>query len=77
MRSHESLVDLQIGWTAAQALDIDTPLFWIEMESLQCSLLACELDGVNVLVATIVSRPWVSFRVFVAHGRSKGIEDST
>jgi hypothetical protein len=55
MWPHQSLVHLQVGRASAQALNVDTPLFWTNVESLQCSLLACELDGIDVLVSTIVS----------------------
>lgn len=77
VRSHQSLIDLQIGRTAAQTLNIHSPLFWVEVEGLECSLLACELHSVDMLVASVVSCSWVAFRVFVAHGRAQGIEDGT
>lgn len=57
---HQSLVHLQVGRASAQALNVDTPLFWAHVEGLQCSLLACELDGIDVLVSTIVSGSRVS-----------------
>ena len=76
MWSHKGLVHLQVGRTAAQALHIDTPLLRVEMESLQCSLLARQFHGVNVLVSSIVSCSGVSLGVLVGHGRAQGVEDS-
>ena len=76
MRLHEGLVDLQICRAAAQALHIDPPLLWVEVEGLQRSGLAGKFDRVNVLVTTIVPRARVAFRVFVGHWRAQGVEDS-
>ena len=73
---HQSLVYLQVCWASTQALHVDTPLLGVEMECLQRSLLTCELNSVNVLVSTIVSCSWISFRVLVGHGGAKCIEDS-
>lgn len=44
MRSHDSLVDLKIGGATTQALDIDTPFLRIQVESLESSGLASQLD---------------------------------
>jgi hypothetical protein len=75
--SHQSLVDLKIGRTATQTLHIDSPLFGVEVEGLEGSCLASQLDGVDVLVASVVACSWVAFRVLVAHGRAQCVEDST
>ena len=75
--SHESLVDLKIGGTAAQALNIDTPLLRVDVEGLEGSCLAKELNLIDVLVATIVSGTGIALGVLVGHGRAKGIEDGT
>lgn len=75
MGRHQRLVNLQIGRAAAEALHIDTPLGWIQAESLQGSLLASDLNGVNVLVPAIVTSSGIALGVFVAHGRTQGIED--
>ena len=40
MRSHNSLVDLKIGGTATQALNIDAPFLRVQMESLESASLA-------------------------------------
>ena len=77
VRAHEGLVDLQVGRATTQALDVDTPLFRIEVEGLESTSLACKLNGIDVLVTTVVTSSRVSLRVLVAHGRSKSIEDST
>ena len=74
---HDSLIDLQIGGTSAQALDIDAPAFAAKAKCLESPSLACQLDCVDVLVASIVSSAWVPFTVLVAHGRAKRIEDGT
>lgn len=75
MRSHESLVDLEVCRATTQALDIDTPLGFVKMESSESTSLARQLNSVNVLVSTIVSCTRVTLGVFVGHGRSQCIED--
>lgn len=77
MWSHQCLVDLQIGRAATQALHIDPPLLRIQAECLERASLAGQLNGVDMLVATIVSSTRVAFGVFVGHGRAKGIENGT
>lgn len=77
MRSHDSLVDLQICWTTAQTLDIDTPLVRFEVEGLESTSLAGQFDGVNMLVSTVVSSTWVTLRVLVGHGGSQGVKDGS
>jgi hypothetical protein len=72
---HDSLVDLQVGRASAQALDIDTPLCRVQVESLEGALLAKELDLVDVLVASVVASTGVAFRVLVGHGRAQSVED--
>jgi hypothetical protein len=47
------------------------------MEGLEGSLLAQELDLINVLVSAIIPSAGVAFRILVGHGRAKGIEYST
>jgi len=73
--AHDGLVNLEVGGRTRQALDIDSPLLGVATESLEGSLLASELDGVNVLVAAVVTCAGVSLRVLVAHGRPEGVED--
>jgi hypothetical protein len=75
VRPHDSLVCLQVRGAAAQALDIDTPLLRVETEGLEGTLLAEQLNLVNVLVTAVVAGAGVSLRVLVGHGRAKGIED--
>ena len=77
VRTHESLVDLQVGRAAAKALNVDTPLGRVQVEGLESTLLAGDLNGVDVLVATVVTGTGVTLRVLVAHGRAQGIEDGT
>lgn len=76
MRSHQGLVDLEIGRAATETLDVDTPFLGIQAKGFLGSPLAGEFNGIDVLVTTIVSGAWVSFRVFVGHGRPQRIEDS-
>ena len=76
MRGHQSLVHLQVGRGTTEALNIDTPLLGVEVEGLQGAGLACKLNGVDVLVATIVTRAGVALGVLVGHGRAESIEDS-
>lgn len=75
MGSHDSLVDLEICRATTQALNVDTPFLRIQMKSLESTSLASQLNRVNVLVPTVVSRSWVSLGVLVGHGRSQSIED--
>lgn len=72
---HNSLVDLEVGRAATEALDVDTPLLRVEVEGLEGTTLAQQLDLVNVLVATIVTSAGVALGVLVGHGRTQGIED--
>jgi hypothetical protein len=76
MRRHDGLVNLQVGRAAAEALDVDTPFLRVEVEGLESTGLAQELDLVDVLVATVVAGAGVTLGVLVGHGRTKGIEDS-
>lgn len=54
MGRHDSLVDLQVGRAAAQALNIHAPFCRVEMEGLEGTLLAKNLDLVDVLVSAII-----------------------
>ena len=77
MRSHDGLIDLEIGRTATQALNIDAPFRRVKMEGSESTSLAGQLNLVDLLVSTIVSCAWVTLRVFVGHGRSQCIIDCT
>lgn len=72
---HQSLVDLQVGRASTEALNIDTPLGGVDVEGLEGTLLAEELNLVNVLVATVVAGARETLGVLVGHGRPKSIED--
>lgn len=72
---HQSLVDLQVGRAAGQSLDIDAPLGRVKVESLESTLLAKQLDLVNVLVTTVVTGTGQTLGVLVGHGRAKSVED--
>lgn len=75
VRPHDGLVCLKVRWAAAQALNVDTPLLRVETKGLQSTLLAKQLDLIDVLVAAVVTGTGVSLRVLVRHGRTQGIED--
>jgi hypothetical protein len=45
------------------------------MKSLESTSLASQLNRVNMLIPTVISRSWVSLGVLVGHGRSQSIED--
>lgn len=77
MGAHQSLVDLQVGRATAQALDVNSPLLRVQVEGLEGTGLAGELNGVDVLVASVVTSSGVSLGVLVGHGRTESIEDST
>lgn len=72
---HDGLVRLEIGRASAQALDVDTPLLGIQSKSLEGTLLAKKLYGINVLIATVVTGTRVSLGVLVGHGGAEGIKD--
>jgi hypothetical protein len=72
---HDGLVYLQVGWATAQALYVDTPLLRVQTKRLQSALLAQQLNGINVLVSTVVTGTGIAFRVLVGHGRAESIED--
>lgn len=76
VRAHKSLVDLQVGRASTQTLDVDTPLFGVKVERLQGTSLTGKLNGINVLVATIVTSTGVTLGVLVGHGGAQSIEDS-
>lgn len=67
---HDGLVDLQVGRAATEALDVDSPLLVVEVEGIESTALAEQLDLVNVLVATIVTSTGVALGVLVGHGRA-------
>jgi hypothetical protein len=75
VRRHDGLVDLKVGRAATEALDIDTPFLRVNVEGLEGTALAQQLDLVNVLVTAIVAGAGVALRVLVRHGRAEGIED--
>jgi hypothetical protein len=74
---HDGLVDLEVGRAATEALDIDTPFLRVDVEGLEGTALAQQLDLINVLVATIVASAGVALRVLVGHGGTKSIENGT
>ena len=75
MGFHDSLVDLEVGRTAAQTLDIDTPFLGVQMKGLEGTSLAGQFNCVNMLISTIVSCTWVALGVFIGHGGTQCIED--
>lgn len=75
--AHDGLIDLQVGRAAAQALNVDAPFLRVKAECLKSSLLAEQLDGVNVLVSSVVTGTGVALGVLVGHGRTERIEDGT
>ena len=77
VRPHDGLVDLQVGRATTQALHVDTPLLRVQLEGLQSTLLAQQLNRINVLVSTVVTSAGVSLGVFVGHWRAERIEDSS
>lgn len=75
MRLHESLVNLQVGGTSGESLDIDTPLVGFKTKSLQGTGLAGQFDSVDMLVASVVASTGVSLGIFVGHWCAEGIVD--
>jgi hypothetical protein len=76
MGLHESLVDLQVGRAARQRLHINTPLVRVQVENLQGTGLAGQLDRINVLVTAVVASTGVTLGVFVGHWGAQRIVDS-
>ena len=74
--THQSLVNLQVGRATTEALNVDTPLGGVQVESLESTVLASDLNGINVLVTTVVTGTGVTLRVLVGHGGTQGLEDS-
>lgn len=77
MNGHDGLVNLKIGRTTAEALDVDTPPLRVDMECGQSALLAKQLDFVNVLVSAIITCARVALGVLVGHGRAECVENGT
>jgi hypothetical protein len=75
MGLHDGLVHLQVCWASRQGLDIDTPLLVVEAKCLESTSLAEKLNGVDMLVATIVTSTWVTLRVLVGHGGAQSVKD--
>lgn len=75
VRAHEGLVDLQVGGATTKALDVYTPLLRVQVEGLESTCLAGKLNGIDVLVTTVVTSSRVALGVLVRHGRAKSIED--
>merc|ERR1719272_2806884 len=67
---------LEIGRRAAHRLYIHSPLLWIELVCLECTLLTEKLRLVNELVATIVARTGIALRILVLHNRAQSIQDT-
>lgn len=75
MRLHDSLVDLQVCGRTGQALNVDTPLLLVEIEGRERTVLAKNLNLIDVLVASVVTSTRVSLRVLVGHDGSERIVD--
>lgn len=75
MGPHDGLVDLEVGRAATEGLDVDTPLGLVQVEGREGTSLASQLNGIDVLVATIVSSTWVTLRVLVGHWGSQCVEN--
>lgn len=74
--AHQSLVNLKVGRGARQTLDVDTPLGGVKVEGLESTVLASDLNGIDVLVTTVVTGTGVTLGVLVGHGGTQGLEDS-
>jgi hypothetical protein len=75
MGFHDGLIDLQIGGTAREWLDIDSPFLRIKAKGCQSAALAQGLDGINVLISTVISGSWISLRVLVGHWRAECVKN--
>ena len=77
VRSHECLINLQVGRAATQALYVDTPPLLVQTECDERPRLTGELDGVDVLITPIISCTRIAFGVLVRHGRAESVEYCT
>mmetsp|Transcript_5554 Transcript_5554/g.15704 ORF Transcript_5554/g.15704 Transcript_5554/m.15704 type:complete len:304 (-) Transcript_5554:314-1225(-) len=71
----ERAVHVEVGRRPREGLHVHSPLFRVEPESLESSLLAKALCHVNELVTSVVSRTWITFRVLVGHDTSQSLHD--
>lgn len=52
---HEGTVDVEVGGSTGQGLDVDAPLLGVQVEGLEGTLLAETLRHIDLLITTIVS----------------------
>ena len=76
VRTHYSLVDLQVGRTATETLNVDCPLLRVQIERLKGSSLAGQFNGIDVLITAVVAGARVALGVFIRHGGAKSIVHS-
>ena len=82
-KTHDSIAGLQKGSEdghvsrrTGQRLHVDVPLFSVEAVGLEGSLLAQELDLVDVLISTVEALAGVSFGILVAKAGAHSLHDS-
>lgn len=73
---HDGVVNFEVGRASTQCLDVDSPFGWVEVEGLESTVLAENLNLVDVLISTIVSCSWVSLGILVGHWGAQSIENS-
>lgn len=74
---HDGLIDLEVGRASGQALNVDTPLLGVDVEGLESTTLAEELNLIDMLVAAVVAGTGVTLGVLVGHGGAQSIEDGS
>mmetsp|Transcript_21723 Transcript_21723/g.40545 ORF Transcript_21723/g.40545 Transcript_21723/m.40545 type:complete len:300 (-) Transcript_21723:60-959(-) len=73
--AQESSVDSKVGRRSRIRLDIDAPLFRVQVIGLQGTLLAKFFDLIDDFVTSVVSCMWKTLRIFVGQSGSQAFHD--
>lgn len=76
VRLEKGSVDREVGRASRKRLHVDTPLCRVEMERLQCTLLAQQFVLICKLVPTVVTRPRIALAVLVSEAGAQCVAHS-
>lgn len=76
VRLEKGSVDREVGRASRKRLHVDTPLCRVEMERLQCTLLAQQFVLICKLVPTIVTCPRIALAVLVSEAGAQCVTHS-
>lgn len=76
MRRQKGCINRKVCWTARVGLHIHTPIFFIKVESFQCTILTEIFHLVNDFISSIVPVSWLSLRILVGQRRAQAFHDS-